>query len=143
MEILFTLYLLILFIVFTPRVLFTVPVKGTYMIALLHASIFGLVYYLTNTMVWNAEGFRTRYETVKLRKCSTGKFCPVGSMCCPKKSGRCIALQTTRDSGNNQACDNGKYCPRTFDCIDGGCMRPQIKLSPPKPPRKRRDSDRC
>ena len=143
MEILFGVYLVTLFFIFTPRVLFTVPVKDVYIIALLHASIFGLVYYLTNTMVWNAEGFRTRYETVQLRKCPTGKFCPVGSMCCPKKSGRCVALQTIKDSGKNEKCDNGKYCPRTFDCFDGGCMRPQIKLSPPRPRRPDSDTAKC
>ena len=58
MNFVFMLYLVGLFFVFTPGVLFTFPVKGIYKIALVHASLFGLAYYLTYMMLLMTEGFQ-------------------------------------------------------------------------------------
>ena len=54
------LYLMALFFVLTPGVLLTLPSKGSvYLIALVHAVVFGIVYKLTHKMVYRyfSEGF--------------------------------------------------------------------------------------
>ena len=68
------LYLMVLFFILTPGVLLTLPSKGSvYLVALVHAIVFGLVYKLTHKMVYRyfTEGF----ETERGQLCITDADC--------------------------------------------------------------------
>jgi hypothetical protein len=62
-----TLYLMTLFFVLTPGVLLTLPSKGSvYLVALVHAVVFGIVYKLTHKAVYRyfSEGFLNNVCTI-------------------------------------------------------------------------------
>jgi hypothetical protein len=69
MNLLGTVYLVLLFIAFIPGILFTLPKKGNKTsVLVVHAALFGLAWYVTHSMVPSSmEGFqqfRLRYNTV-------------------------------------------------------------------------------
>jgi hypothetical protein len=69
-----TLYLMVLFFVLTPGVLLTLPSKGSvYLVALVHAAVFGIVYKLTHKAVYRyfSEGF----EAERGQLCITDADC--------------------------------------------------------------------
>jgi hypothetical protein len=54
MSILFALYLALLFVLLTPGILVHLPKNGSkWTVAIVHAAVFGLVYFLTNGLVKN------------------------------------------------------------------------------------------
>jgi len=60
MNLVMTLYLVLLFVALTPGVLLYLPPNGTLLVAaIVHGIVFALVYYLTHKMVWrlSMEGF--------------------------------------------------------------------------------------
>jgi hypothetical protein len=62
MSLLVSLYAAILFFALVPGVLLSIPRKGSkYVIAAVHALVFGLIYHFTHKLVWRAgvslEGF--------------------------------------------------------------------------------------
>jgi hypothetical protein len=125
MRFVFLLYLVGLFFVFTPGVLFTFPVKGIYKIALVHASLFTLAYYLTYMMLSITEGF-----TTELKKCKNGGFCKAGYACSDNMCGLKKSNETNGE-GMKQ-CPNGGFCNQNATCGEKLCLYPQIS-SPPNP----------
>ena len=74
------LYLMALFFVLTPGVLLTLPSKGSvYLVALVHAAVFGIVYKLTHKMVYRyfSEGF----ESMGRGSCNSDSDCPQSFLC--------------------------------------------------------------
>ena len=118
---LYLLYLVGLFFALTPGVLFTFPVKGTYKVALAHAFLFGLLYYLIDEASWMAEGFVTHG---KLTKCPNGGVCLPGFRC--GRGGLCVTPQRNSGGPKMQKCANGKFCGIKATCGKGVCTTPQI-----------------
>jgi hypothetical protein len=55
MFIFMIIYTFILFFILTPGVLLTIPPKSSKtVVALVHATVFALIYHFTNKMVWRA-----------------------------------------------------------------------------------------
>jgi len=68
MQMLMTLFTAALFFVLTPGILVRLPEGGSkYMVALVHAVLFALLYHFTHTLVYTmlyGEGFEAPYNTM-------------------------------------------------------------------------------
>ena len=115
---LYLLYLVGLFFALTPGVLFTITVKGTYKIALAHAFLFGLLYYLIDEVSSMTEGF-----AINLRKCKNGGFCESGFKCF---NGTCVRPKATKGGPKMQKCSDGGFCSNRASCSKKFCVIPQI-----------------
>jgi hypothetical protein len=60
MNLVVTIYTVLLFFILTPGVLLRIPKKGSIrVVAMVHAAVFAIVYYLTHKLVWRfSSGFR-------------------------------------------------------------------------------------
>jgi hypothetical protein len=70
MSLLVSLYAAILFFVLVPGVLLSLPRKGSkYVVAAVHALVFGLIYHFTHKLVWrlgvSLEGFDAPHISAK------------------------------------------------------------------------------
>jgi hypothetical protein len=127
---LYLLYLVGLFFALTPGVLFTFPVKGTYKIALAHAFLFGLLYYLIDEVSSMAEGF----ITLGLNKCKTGGYCKLGQVCV---NGMCGTKKHYSNSTGTpvgmKRCPEGGFCDTRLQCAKKYCLDAQVSHMIPNP----------
>ena len=68
MNVFVTVYIALLFMVLTPGVLLTIPKRGSKLVvAVVHALVFGVVYYFTHKMVWkfsqSLDSFQNKAQT--------------------------------------------------------------------------------
>ena len=130
-----------LFFILTPGVLLTLPRKGSvYLIALVHAVVFGIVYKLTHKMVYRyfSEGFEGE-SCINDVECNRpinndNTFPPPNSRCI---KGTCKRMTEGFVGGNNctynSDCNRAIYCDKMKDpscdinaqyiCDQGTCVK--------------------
>jgi hypothetical protein len=89
MNVLFSLYVLVLFFVLTPGILVTLPKNGSkMMVTAVHGVIFAVVLFLTGRAVWmmTAEAMEGFQEGMK-KRCPKGQIRKTTTTCVPKSPG--------------------------------------------------------
>jgi hypothetical protein len=120
MHVLFLLYIVILFVMFSPDVLFRFPVKGSKTaVVFVHAGIFFAVLYFSNIFIYPAEGF-IEGGLFGIPSCRTisGPCSPVAPSCSPP----------------TYVCNDRRVCPAPGWCINTQQCNMQPGACAPSPP---------
>jgi hypothetical protein len=98
------LYIVFLFVILTPSILFNFPTKASPLVrAVVHGILFAAIYHFTYKSVYSAnEGFATR--------CVRDSDCTSGTDFCYSNNNQCTPYKSLT---------KGQFCDKTDICING------------------------
>lgn len=104
MNVSMILYIVILFVVLTPSILFKFPTKATPLVrAVVHGFLFVVIYHFTHKMIWSlTEGFGG--------SCIKDTDCNSGTDFCYSDNNQCTSYKSLT---------TGQFCDKADICVNG------------------------